>query len=200
MEAIAKDRNGKLLVWIDIETTGLNCEQCDILELAVAITTPNAEECLAQSSTVFQLPTHLVAWDDWALQQHEKSGLLKQCRNSTEPLNSSIAFAAIETAMVQAFRDTYPQHDMRMPSDFILAGRGLHFDRSFLEHLVPGFSRMFSRRHLDVQALDQFAMMAFPDVYASRPRFEPTHRAMTDVLDAIRLYQYYQDAFGKKAR
>lgn len=97
------------IVWIDLETTGLDPETSVILEIAVVITDKHLN-LLAQGSLVVHHPNDaLVGLDDWVQEQHQASGLLEEVRRSTTTL------AQAEAAALASWASTARPERVRSP-------------------------------------------------------------------------------------
>ena len=67
------------LIWIDLEMTGLNPDNDQIIEVAVAITDHHLSEIVEGPNLVIGQPEKLMeSMDSWNTKQHKKSGLYKR--------------------------------------------------------------------------------------------------------------------------
>ena len=72
-----------LLVWMDLEMSGLDPEQNRILEIATLITDRNLELVAEGPSLVIhQTDAHLETMDEWNTEHHGESGLTVKVRSS----------------------------------------------------------------------------------------------------------------------
>jgi oligoribonuclease len=72
------------LIWMDLEMTGLDPFQDQILEIATVVTDPQLEILAEGPVIALHQPEHvLAALDEWNRHHHGQSGLLERVRNST---------------------------------------------------------------------------------------------------------------------
>jgi oligoribonuclease len=173
------------LVWLDLETTGLDPENGVILEIGVVVTDLQLNE-LARKSWVLPHVRDdiLTMMDDYVLRMHLKSGLLKEVwkdRNLTDPMHDKARRQIIENISIwirQACKHTKVKH-------CYLAGSSVgSFDMAWLKKHAPGIVNTVSYRVGDVSAFKVF----FPNML-SQPAGGPAHRALDDLdysIDQLR--------------
>lgn len=156
------------LVFVDLETTGLDPRRHGIVEIAMVITTPDLEEIYAF--------TDVVMWHgEWSLEaraMHEASGLLDE---------EAATMAEAEPVILRRL----DQHGFA-PGTALLAGSSVHFDRGFINAHMPAFAARLHYRHFDVSMIRE-AIRRWVDPDFDRDRPEPKHRAYPDVLASIDL-------------
>lgn len=159
------------LIWLDIETTGLNPEQDAILEVAMVMTdyTPEFNE-LARGWWL--LPSYdLDLMNDYVREMHTRSGLLEELRHVHTP-RYQIADEIDET--LDAWLKNEPDRSCRV------AGASVHFDQSFMQ---------LKHRALSHQLFDVSTLKIARDIQGlPRVRVPDTgtqHRAMSDITYSI---------------
>ena len=159
------------LLWLDLETTGLDPRACEVLEVAVM------QADLATPFVVTSLHHSVIKHGGWGLSSfildmHTKNGLLAECAWSDGALNIEEADAALAALVPQAAsREDLP----------VLAGSSIHFDHDFIRVHLPEFAKRLSHRHYDVSAVKLFCeSIGMPPL----PKAE-AHRAQADVLESI---------------
>src|ERR1043165_3276410 len=111
-----------MLIWADIETTGLHPEYHDILEVALVITNDNLEFVEGRRLV---LSGNISKGDKFVREMHEKSGLLKE-------LQSCVLW---DLASSDNELSDWPfQKKCGGPP---LASSSVHFDRMFLRSKMP---------------------------------------------------------------
>ncbi len=167
------------IVWIDLETTGLDPETSVILEIAVVITDKHLN-LLAQESLVVHHPNDaLVGLDDWVQEQHQASGLLEEVRRSTTTL------AQAEAAALALVGKYCP------PRACPLAGSSVCFDRRFLARHMPRLNAHLHYRQVDVSSIKEIVRRWYPDRVPANGA-NAKHRALPDVLESIEELRRYR--------
>jgi oligoribonuclease len=159
------------LLWLDLETTGLDPRECKVLEVAVM-------QADFATPFVVTLLYHAVIEHDgknlspFILDMHTKNGLLIECSTLPDALRIEEVDAALAHLVPQAAsREDLP----------VLAGSSIHFDHDFIRVHLPNFAKRLSHRHYDVSAVKLFCeSIGMPKL----PRAE-AHRAQADVLESI---------------
>ena len=176
-----------LLVWLDLETTGLDPRKDRVLEAAIAVadlSDPFNVEHVYQQEVYF--PPHptrclypmlqLVAAESWSrldsfiVEMHTKNGLLEACGTVGKRIDQ------VEADMLR-FVPWVEEKDDRP----ILAGSSIHFDHAFLKVHMPELARRLSHRHYDVSALKLAAQsMGMPRIKKAE-----AHRAKDDIDESV---------------
>lgn len=128
-------------LFIDIETTGLDPERHEMLELGAVLTDDKFNE-LARFHTYIRTESALHEWDPWSVEQHIKSGLVLR---SMKGLCASDAVIELGTWAEKAGCDKETQ----------LAGSSIQFDLSFMREVVGDFEeglKNFSHRRFDLSS------------------------------------------------
>lgn len=167
--------------FLDLETTGLNEQECQILEVAAVITDHKLNILEEFSVPVAASQSAIDSMDDWCKTTHGKSGLLSDIKDAGIALND------VEVALQRLKRKHFPVD--RPP----LSGSSVHFDKRFIDRYMPNFSKELSHRVIDVSsfmgALDNYYGFKLPS------RAEATHRALADIHDSIGYLRAYLENF-----
>jgi len=197
------------MLWIDLETTGLNPRADKILEVAVIHTKSDGDLTpIWKYSAVVDFRSEgvmrsLQHMDREVSLMHSKNGLLADVfsyglpiaeieQQILENLNPGVSF---ETANGPA--SAPPAYWEKWVSDraktFMLAGNSVHFDRAFIEEEMPLLASLLSHRHFDVRVL-QTASKMFTGVSLERD-LSPTssHRALPDIEYSLAVAQAHKD-------
>ncbi len=173
------------LIWIDLEMTGLDPQNDQIIEIATVVTDTGLNE-LAEGPVlaIHQPDAVLAAMDEWNTRQHGGSGLTERVRNST------IDAATAERADGDLSGAVGDQG--RSP----MCGNSICQDRRFLARLMPTLEAFFHYRNLDVSSLKELARRWAPEVYSGFTK-DSSHLALDDIRDSIAELRYYRENFLK---
>ena len=167
-----------MLVFIDIETTGLEPEEGSILEIA-AVTTTDDFQIVGQPFSQIVLPNEanwFDSMDPFVKAMHEKSGLIADIPVNGLPLKETM----------NEFLRWWPKSpNYQTP----MCGSSVHFDRAWLKHHAPAIEAQFTYRNLDATSVRFF----FEGVKAEvkQPESRKRHRALDDVQDSVRLLRVF---------
>ncbi|MBN2144109.1 MAG: oligoribonuclease [Candidatus Aureabacteria bacterium] len=174
-----------LLVWMDLEMSGLDPEHSVILEIASVIT-DNHLQLVAEGPNlvIHQTNTILETMDDWNKIHHEASGLIKRVKTSTTTLEE-----AEETTL--KFIQLHCK-EREAP----LCGNTIGQDRRFLRKYMPKVENWLHYRNIDVSTLKELIARWYPEHF-DPPKKGGTHKAVADIHESIRELLYYKNTFLK---
>ena len=125
-------KNNSLLIWIDLEMTGLDVKTCKIMEIATIITDINLRVVAEGPSITIKNEKYVLdKMDDWNTRQHKKSGLYDKS------LNSNIICQMAEKKVLIFLK----QHIEKNVSP--MCGNSIHQDRIFLKKYMPELESFF---------------------------------------------------------
>jgi len=165
------------MVWVDLETTGLDPAKDVILELAITITDGDftlldyEHWVVARCVPEERQPAHPIVQG-----MHDKSGLWEECRMAR------LGLATVEEEAVSFLKRVAP--DYKGP----ICGASPHFDMSFLKVELPKLAAMFNHRTFDVSTLKQFLMQKTGEPW---PKGKEAHRALPDILESIEVAKQF---------
>ena len=169
-----------LLVWIDLEMTGLNPDSERIIEIATVVTDANLN-VLAEgpSLAIKQSNALLQKMDKWNREQHGKSGLIDRVKESTvsetEAMNLTIEFL-----LKWVNKGESP-----------MCGNSISLDRRFLIKYMPELESIFHYRNIDVSTLKELAKRWTPEIESGFNK-KGAHLALDDIYESIAELAYYR--------
>jgi oligoribonuclease len=172
-----------LIVWIDLEMTGLEPATHRIIEIASLVTDGELQVLAEGPELVIHQPPHVLeSMNAWCVEQHGASGLTERVQTSTvseqQAEDATLAFIA----------------ELCAPGTALLAGNSIHLDRKFLKAQMPRLlAHLDPNSILDVSTLKELVRRWHPDVLASAPKKSSSHRALDDIRESIRELQHYRE-------
>lgn len=174
------------LIWIDLEMTGLDSQNDQIIEIATVVTDTELDELAQGPVLAIHQPDEVLArMDEWNTRQHGGSGL-------TERVRQSGIDAASAEAQTLAFLSRWVT-----PGASPMCGNSICQDRRFMARLMPDLEAFFHYRNLDVSSVKELARRWAPDVYAGFTK-DSSHLALDDIRDSIAELRHYREHFLKR--
>lgn len=174
-----------MLVWLDVETTGLHPAD-RILEVGMVLTEDDCAAAEVDRKRVVLTPGHGPI-STWCLDTYRKNGLLVECAEAGVPPH-------VAEAQLLAFLQPY-----RTGSELLIAaGSSVHMDLLFLSRWMPSLRAVFSHQTVDVTTLlllNQRLGGSEGDESAPAgtkpPRQRRLHRAIADAEDSLALMRWF---------
>lgn len=171
-----------VLVWIDMEMTGLDPAKERIIEIATILTDGQLTEiAVGPELVIHQADDVLAAMDDWNKTHHKASGLVDRVKAST------ITDGDAE-AQTLAFINAHVAPKERP----VLAGNSIHQDRRFIRRYMMSLDARLHYRMVDVSTIKELARRWYPQIIAKQPLKKDTHRALDDIRESIDELRYYR--------
>jgi oligoribonuclease len=172
-----------MLVWMDLEMTGLDHTSDVIVEIATIVTDDDLNIIAEGPDLVVHQPDDVLArMDPFVVDMHTRSGLLESIKSSTISLED----AGAETL---AFIKQHVPEPVTVP----LCGNSIGTDRRFLAAYLPDIENYLHYRSIDVSSVKELVKRWYPNVDAQRPHGHGSHRALDDIRESIREMAYYRE-------
>ena len=178
-----------MLVWMDLEMTGLNPDVHVIVEIATLVTDDDLNIVAEGPDLVIHQPEdRLVHMDDFVTNMHKTSGLLELIHAST------ISESEAMTLTLDFIKTHSPE-----PGKIPLAGNSIRTDRSFLAKYMPDIENWLHYRCVDVSTVKELVKRWYPGLEHARPSTGVLHRAMDDVRDSVAEMRWYREKVFRSA-
>jgi len=173
-----------MLIWMDLEMTGLDPADHLIVEIATLVTDDDLEIVAEGPDVVIhRTDEELARMDEFVTNMHTVSGLLDRIRAST------VSEAEAMRQTLEFVKQHSPESG-RIP----LAGNSIRTDRSFLAKYMPEIENWLHYRCVDVSTVKELVKRWHPAVAHARPSTGTrVHRAMDDVRDSVAELRWYRD-------
>jgi oligoribonuclease len=199
-------KEGVVICWIDLETTGLDPCTGSILEIAMIATDDNFEQIREPFVSIVR-PLHMRGWevmDDFVKEMHTKSGLAYEIW--CDPDRRTVWDNVPRLGDVERKAINWLQHigslagfdDKKAFRAAPLGGNTVHFDKRWLIEHMDELEALFSHRIYDVSSFTEEVKRAAPEVYKRRPGLGPDgkpvpmHRALDDIRNSIETAKFYR--------
>jgi oligoribonuclease len=172
-----------MLVWMDLEMTGLDPAVHTIVEIATLITDDGLEIIAEGPDLVVHQPEEALAhMDPVVVDMHTKSGLLEAIRASTVTLEEA-------GAATLAFIKEHVPEARTVP----LCGNSIGTDRKFLAAYLPDIEDHLHYRIVDVSSVKELVKRWYPAVDTARMKQNGRHRALDDIKASVEELRYYRE-------
>jgi len=176
-------QNPNVLVWMDLEMTGLDPEKDRIIEMATIITDGDLR-VVAEGPVIVihQEQALLDGMDEWNTRTHTRTGLVNKVKVSRVTERQ----AEIETL------DFIQRHTVKNRAP--LCGNSICQDRRFLYKYMPELSDWLLYRNVDVSSFKEMARHWSPSILSGYEK-RASHQALDDIKESIEELRFYRDNF-----
>lgn len=178
----ADSRVHDVLVWMDLEMTGLDPARDTIVEIATIVTDDQLEiVAVGPDLVVHQPPEALAVMEPFVVDMHTRSGLLPAIQAST------ITLAEAGRLTLEFIQAHVPE-----PGRVPLCGNSIGMDRRFLSAYLPDIEHWLHYRSIDVSSIKELVKRWYPTIDQGRIVKTGTHRALDDIQASIDELRYYR--------
>jgi oligoribonuclease len=173
-----------MLVWLDLEMTGLDPDRDVILEIATLVTDDELQLIAEGPDLVVHQPDDVLArMESPVVEMHTRSGLVNMVRASTLDLEEA------GQRTLEFIRFWVPE-----PGTVPLCGNSIGTDRRFLATHLPEIEHHLHYRSIDVSSVKELVRRWHPEVMAARPHKVGSHRALDDIRESVEELRFYREA------
>lgn len=172
--------NRQLILWMDLEMTGLDPEKDTILEIAAIVTDSDLE--LVEEGPEFIIEhtaNEFDLMDKWNQKQHIKSGLWPRA------LESKITTIEAEKRLLTFVKKYFTRKERAL-----IAGNSIWQDRRFIINHMPRLEEYLHYRMIDVSSFKIMTKNWYPKLVI--PKKKENHRAMDDIRESIEELKFYR--------
>jgi len=173
---IDKEKN---LVWVDLEMTGLQDGHV-IIEIASLVTDSDLNELAVGPVIAIQrTEEELANINEWSMDQHTKSGLLKRVKES------SITIDIADQITVNFLKEWVDEG--KSP----ICGNSIATDRRFIRKEMPSLDSYLHYRMIDVSTIKELATRWYEKL--DPPSKKSEHTALSDIRESIKELRWYRE-------
>jgi oligoribonuclease len=187
------------MVWLDMETTGLDALQDVPLEVGIILTDRwgnivkdgKVKYLVWEDAPAFSEAVHRGRSTEVVNDMHVKSGLWDDLENETHMTRRTV------DQMLISFLKNHGVEKGTMPMCGSSVGS---LDRPFVIRHFPRLNKFLHYRNIDISTVKELCKLLNPEIYEQIKPFIGTkedalHRVMDDCLASIHEYNVYQDEF-----
>ena len=172
----------ELLVWLDMEMTGLDPGVCVPMEVAVIVTDGQLVELESAQWLVKTSPEKLEQMEPFVARMHSDNGLTERVRAAGRPL------AEVDQDLVEVV-------DRHCPlGDAVLAGNSIHQDRRFIRAYFPELEQRLHYRMVDVSSIKEIVDRWYGKE-AAYDKPDSQHTALADTRASIEELRWYRQRY-----
>lgn len=166
----------RIVLWMDVETTGLDQFNGEILEVTAIVTDHQLKELGRYHAVIGKNEADLEKLNPWCKKTHGDSGLLSECLESTTTIEQA------EQQIILLLQNYSTEKRT------LLGGNSVHFDKKWAEVHFPLLNEWLNYRLLDVSAIKEALSVLF-DIQIKKTG--TPHRSTPDIEHSIREFKIY---------
>jgi oligoribonuclease len=178
-----------MLVWMDLEMTGLDHTSDVIVEIATLVTDDDLNIVAEGPDLVVHASEEALAgMNSLVTEMHTRSGLIEDIRTSAITLEEAGA------ATLSFIKEHVPN-----PRSVPLCGNSIGMDRRFLAAYLPEIEEYLHYRSIDVSTVKELSRRWYPSDFAELAKGNSAHRAMDDIKESVAEMKFWRERVFKPA-
>lgn len=179
-------QSDQVLVWMDLEMTGLDPKSCAIVQMAIILTDTELEP-LAEplDVVVWQPESVLESMTPFVRDMHTKSGLIDKIRESPVAVEDAERMGLALITKYATYRTAR------------LCGNSIGQDRRFLYEYMPSLESYHHYRQIDVSTLKELALWWYGERHEKVDPGGAKHTALYDIRQSIEELKFYRRSILK---
>lgn len=182
------------MIWVDVETSGLDKDLDPIFEIGLAITDKwggviaERSYLVWEDSDLYTTGWHRGRKDEFVNKMHHESGLWDDLRDKECPTRLQV-----EEAML-GFLEKNEVESFTLP----MVGSSIQFDRERMAIHFPKLEAFFHYRNIDISTTKEECRRLNPALYAKLETVweaQKKHRPLPDIYDSINERKFYIENF-----
>lgn len=173
-------------IWIDLETGGLDPDECPLMEVGFRITDVDFNLLGEYDWLIWEDWYDGFVFDDFITKMHTKSGLFEEAKQQGIPAPE----------VEPQIRDWLAEWGVSLSDP--MCGSSVQFDRSFLLANLPTVHAMFSYRNIDISTIKELCRRLNPVLYGKidqNTTKRELHRVKPDLEDTCSEALFYVENF-----
>lgn len=205
------------LLWVDIETTGLDEWATGAMILEIHFVTTDAKGNILESRGIVPaMPRNLLVhvlnnMDEYCTEMHRKSGLIDKLDSiATESIlqvdverraipheewMQTLCAITCHSLQKSILDEILPWLGLERNHKLYMAGASVHFDRRWMARFLPNVEKGFHYRDFDISTIRKAVEMVRPDLAACEPARGGIHRAEPDIMEALYYFGWAREYF-----
>ena len=172
------------LVWMDLEFSGLNLEEGDVILEVATVITDSELELIEEGPTlaIHQSEDILGSMDEWNTEHHHASGLVDRVRSSE--LTHEDADRLTASFILKHCQE----------GESPLCGNSIHQDRRFLYRYFPQTTQALHYRNIDVSTFKELSRRWTPQLGSFKKK--KSHLAYDDIMESIEELKFFRKGWN----
>lgn len=188
------EKREDLLIWVDLETTGLDradnmhgVHNHKILELGIMVTDFDYNPIDQGFEIIINHSREALesSMNDYVKNMHTESGLIEKV------INSPFSISTAEKLIIEYLDGHNIKHGISP-----ICGNNVSFDKNFIDAQMPNLANVFHYRKIDVSSLKEIAIRKYPEI-ANLVDKKMKHRGLDDIKESIEELKLYESKIFK---